>query len=566
MVTLHERDSELLLVQTVTDLDEEQLRDLSASVKKKSVASPILRIIFADLKKNEVYVYRPFHGRPMYYFFDKSKNAIYIATHIKLLKEAGVKIEEEEKAIAEYFFFGNVLPPLTLCKEIFKITRGQTLQIKCTEDNLAIEIRDMPIPSEKRTDLDEPQVSDKIYQMLRSSISHLKPMKNNIALSFSGGLDSSVLARLLEDEVENVHFYSMSYPFEDSENNQETTYARTAAEALHLDYRHFKVDPKEYLNDLIEMIAEGEAPVWYYLQTPLFIALLKHPPNNEQIVIFGEGSDSLFGNQTHHLLHYLQERTDSNYKSRLYALVFNLSKNRYLRKLLRVLLRLTGKQSSNLELANAKIDNNFEDPNNFLWQMSMLGDERWIERKFKFSLKEIVHERKKRLEPFLQNPMSDLVSLSNLFGYESLSALSKIGEKYDRIVLYPYLDDALVNYAFQLSWNFKLQEPKHALRQVARQIGIPDFIITRPKSGFGTKVEYWALPGKIFEPIVTLGKNVFSQEEFHNMQSTNPKKYTTYWFMINYAIWKEIFINGTSPDELKKKLDEILKLTQKPTN
>jgi asparagine synthetase B (glutamine-hydrolysing) len=314
------------------------------------------------------------------------------------------------------------------------------------------------------------------------------------------------------------------------------------------------------------MIAEGEAPIWYYLQTPLFVALLKHPPNDEKIIAFGEGADALFGNQNHRILHYLTEHHSASSTSRLNALIFNLSKNRVLRKLLKALFRLAGKQGGNLELASAKIDDNLEDPNNFLWKMSMIGDEKWTTAKFKFSLKEIVHERKERLEPFLKNPLEDLISLSNLLGYESLSALSKIGEKHGRIVLYPYLDEALMTYVFQLPWKSKLKEPKHFLRQVARNIGVPDFIITRPKSGFGTKAEYWALPGKIFEPIVTLGKNVFSQEEFRSMQSTNPKKCTTYWFMINYAIWKEIFINGTSPDKLKEELNETLRLAQKPTN
>ena len=565
-LTTYELGSELLLIQTVAKLDEAHLQDALASVKKGPLASSILSIIFADLKKGEMYVYRPFHGRPLYYFFDEIRNAIYIATHIKLLKEAGIKIEEEEKAVAEYFFFGNVLPPLTIYKGIFKVARGQTLQIKCIEDSVAIETKDIPIPSQKETALDENEVTDKIYQILRSSIFNLEQFKNSVALSFSGGLDSSILARLLEDEVGNIHCYSLSYPFEDSEKNQETVYARTAARALNLNYEHFQVDYKEYLNCLIEMIAEGEAPIWYYLQTPLFIALLKRQPNNEQIVILGEGSDSLFGNQTHRMLQYLQKRSNQNHTSRSYTLILNLSKNRHFRKLLRVVFRLVGKQSSNLELVKAKIDDNFEDPNNFLWQMSMLGDKEWTERKFKFSLEEIVSERKNRLEPFLKNPMSDLVSLSNLFGYESLSVLSKIGEKYNRTVLYPYLDDALVNYSFQLSWNFKLQEPKHALRQVARKIGVPDFIITRPKKGFGTKAEYWALPGKIFEPIVTLGRNVFSPEEFRSMQSTNSKKRATYWFMMNYAIWKEIFINGTEPDKLKKELNGTLELAEKSSN
>jgi asparagine synthetase B (glutamine-hydrolysing) len=557
--TLSEQDSRLLLMDLVTKPDEDNNPNPSSYLTDGPAENLVLSILFADLKKNSLLVRRPFHGRSLYYRFDKNNNTIYITTHIKLFEEAGLGIEEDEKAVAEYFFFGNVLSPLTLYKDTFKVTRGQTLQIECKSDALTMKVKNSPISIHKRTALDENEVTETITNLLRASLSRLKPMKNKVAISFSGGLDSSVLAQLLETEEQHIHFYSMSYPFEDFENNKETLYARTAAKALHLDYVHFKVDLQEYLNDLIEMIAEGEAPIWYYLQTPLFVALLKHPPNDEEIIVFGEGADSLFGNPNHRIMHYLTEHHDASSTSRLNALVFSLSKNRVLQKLIRGLLRLVGKQGGNLELASAKIDGNFEDPNNFLWKMSMIGDEKWTTAKFKFSLKEIVRARKERLEPFLKNPMEDLISLSNLLGYESLSALSKIGEKHGRIILYPYLDDALMTYVFQLPWKPKLKEPKHFLRQVARKIGVPDFIITRPKSGFGTKAEYWALPGKIFEPIVTLSKNVFSQEEFRSMQSTNPKKNPTFWFMINYALWKEIFINNKSPDLLKQQLSELLK-------
>lgn len=42
------------------------------------------------------------------------------------------------------------------------------------------------------------------------------------------------------------------------------------------------------------------------------------------------------------------------------------------------------------------------------------------------------------------------------------------------------------------------------------------------------------------------------------MQSTDPKKSATFWFMINYAIWKEIFVNDVSPDDLKMALNKLL--------
>ena len=83
---------------------------------------------------------------------------------------------------------------------------------------------------------------------------------------------------------------------------------------------------------------------------------------------------------------------------------------------------------------------------------------------------------------------------------------------------------------------------------------VPEFIITRPKTGFAIKDKHWAERGNIFEPLVPLAKKVFDEKQIRDMQSTDPKKAMTYWNILNYSIWKRLCINNEPVEIL---LDEL---------
>lgn len=185
----------------------------------------------------------------------------------------------------------------------------------------------------------------------------------------------------------------------------------------------------------------------------------------------------------------------------------------------------------------------------------MVGDYEWVTQNFRLSLEALIRDRARRLDSLARYSLYEIVSLCGFLSDIVDSMLWKVGEKYGRKLLFPFFNDVLVAYAFELPWEFKLKEPKYALREVARKIGIPKFIISRPKMGFPTRPEYWALRGKILEPFVALCKDFFSEQDFRRMQSTDTRKSTTLWLMINYALWKKIFIKGESPEELKRKLN-----------
>src|SRR5687768_16957306 len=121
-----------------------------------------------------------------------------------------------------------------------------------------------------------------------------------------------------------------------------------------------------------------------------------------------------------------------------------------------------------------------------------------------------------------------------------------MGEAAGKWVYYPFNWPALLDTAFETPWDVKLAEPKGVLRAVARRVGVPEFIITRPKANFNAVPKTWAFPGGVLEPLVPLAAKVFDKKQIQMVQSEEPGKAYTFWTMLNHAIWRRLFIDGES--------------------
>jgi len=84
-----------------------------------------------------------------------------------------------------------------------------------------------------------------------------------------------------------------------------------------------------------------------------------------------------------------------------------------------------------------------------------------------------------------------------------------------------------------------LKEAKHILRLIAKQLCVADFIIERPKSGFGIAPSKWANKGGIFEPLIPLASKCFDKNIIRHFQSVEPKNAMTFWNILNYWSYPE---------------------------
>jgi asparagine synthetase B (glutamine-hydrolysing) len=402
---------------------------------------------------------------------------------------------------------------------------------------------DLPLPVKGATAMEA--VCEETLALLEESFGFLKPAAQRTAMLLSGGLDSSVLFRLAQRHLGIDASYSTGYPFQSEYENVEKDYALTAAQAFGSRHVYHEVTSEDLQHAIVQSIARAEEPL-LFIQPAMFLLLFsKGLPVEKEIVVSGQGADALFGLPTHHNLSWSENRN---------PFLAALARGPVLR-LARALWRDTLENRRQLERLSYinRISRPFSDPRHVLWTFGSFGNEDWVCEHFGVRLDDIVEGRYRSLEKFKDRSIYDLVSILAFFGEipARKNVWSKLAEVQGRTVFYPFNEERLVSLLFSLTWDMKLADAKAILQGVARRLNVPDFIIDRPKSGFGVRPRQVAEIGGILDPLVPLAWKVFDARFLNSMrESIEQKMPHTFWNAINYAIWKRTCIDNEPADAL----------------
>ncbi len=513
----------------------------------------LVKVVF-DHNSRKLSIFKPTHsGRPIYYYLN-SKGEFFSSTHIKVLRIAGVPIQENTQLLPEFFTYRFVLPPNTLYKDIFQLTIGDIIHIDIRGDKCVIKDDQFYDPFSNRSELYNLKIDNSILQIsndLSDSISNLHSMPNRLAFLLSGGLDSSILFQLGKKQFNISRSYSTGYPFEDTHNNHEKEYAVSAAKAFGANHCYYEPKVEDYLDAFIRTIFSAEEPVNHLQSVLLFLLYENSIPQNENIIISGEGADGIFGNEIQSLI----------YNSLKHKEILPLASAYPFFTLFKGLSQITGRGNEFIRRINAfrMINKNLGDPDNIIYSISKYGDENWVCKYFNMSRKEVIQSRYNWVKKFENHSIYDIITMISILGSGSTtqSIWSKIGEANKLITYYPYYNKKIIEDSFLISWPDKLDKPKNILRKVAQIINIPEFIIQRPKKGFGIHPGKWAIKGGVFDSLIPVAAKIFDEKLIRNFQSNEHHSAMTFWNILNYSVWKRLFINNEPIDTL---LDEILKI------
>jgi asparagine synthase (glutamine-hydrolysing) len=133
---------------------------------------------------------------------------------------------------------------------------------------------------------------------VRRRISGLK----KIAVAFSGGLDSSVIAFLAKRRCANVHLIHVSL-----KNRLETEQAKKTADELKLPihvYLFGEEDVERVISKVVELIEEPD-PVKASIGVPFYWTAEKTAEAGFKVLLAGQGADELFGGYQRYINDYL---------------------------------------------------------------------------------------------------------------------------------------------------------------------------------------------------------------------------------------------------------------------
>ncbi len=503
-----------------------------------------------DKDKNVLSIFKSTLSGSTIYYHLNSKGEFFCSTHISMLRKAGVPIEENAEVLPEFFVYRKLMPTKTMYKNIYRLVIGGKLQIRILNGECVIESVEHYNLPKKDQNIASIYSSSKIaYDYLYKSIEKLNSCKNEIALLLSGGIDSSILCTICKDNFGTDTSYSTGYPFGDPKLNTEKRYAISAAQAFGMNHHYYESTNKDYLIDFLESISKAEEPL-NHLQTVCVHSLFKKGiPENKKIVILGSGAGPSFGNFRNYL--YLKDK-----------ILYRLLSTKESRAILGIASKITGKGRKFVETLNKCASKHLVcDPKNLIWSWSDYGSKKWVCDYFNVTEEDIIRKACNFIKKFEDRPIYDICSLYSLFNDEDIteSVWAKIGEENGRILYSPFYDLDVLNYVFSIPWKLKMKRPENILRkEIARRGNVPEFIIARPKSGFGIRNEFWSEKGGVFEPLVPLASKVFDEKQIRDMQSLDPKKAMTFWNILNYAIWKRLCINNEPLELLVDELKECI--------
>jgi asparagine synthase (glutamine-hydrolysing) len=490
-------------------------------------------------------------GRSIYYYIN-TDGKFFCSTHIAMLRKAGVPIVENTDVLAEFFVYRFVSPPFTLYKNIYQLLAGSSLQVKVIDDHCVVSRMNTYTPPKPiHHKLNKDIYRDEILDILQKNMSIFKFVKDRMAILFSGGLDSSILFRVLQYNLEIADTFSTGYPFEDPKMNIEKEYASSAAASLAAKHSYYEGSIKDYLFGMLESIFFAEEPIHHLQSVPLYLLFKNGIPKSKDIIICGEGADSVFGLELHSSIYRIEK-----------LLVGLLSRHAVIHTL-ELISSITQIKNDKIKFLRELTKRHLPiyDARNLIWSFGAYGSIDWVLENYNKSINEIIEGRYRLIEPVKDRSWYDILSILSVFGSTAISTAiwSKLAESQEKLIYYPFIEERIMNYAYSVAWEVKLKSKKHILREIARRLEIPDFIINRSKSGFGIKPARWATTDGIFELLSPLVRRYFDKQLVQEVQSIETRKAMIFWNMLNYGIWKRLFIENEPLERLVEELDSNIR-------
>ncbi len=423
-----------------------------------------------------------FGEKPFFYFIDK--NIFAFASEMKALWALGVNKSADEKMMLNFLVLGYVQSgsnePHTFFKNIFKLPPAHTgIFTPATMQFTVTKYRD--INKENSIKITEKEAAEKLEGLLAASVKYRLRSDVAVGSSLSGGIDSSTIALLIDQELKqknNGSFNTFSAIFPGFEKDESKLIEQVTKQA---GIKNFTVTPTaaELIKDFEKLCYHQEEPFassGIYAQFRVFELASKH---NVKVLLDGQGADEILAGYTKYLHWYLQELTGRNK-------FLKAKKERHAFEKNNISVRWNLKNAAAAYLpAHAALALEKRDYSKFI-NNSVINPQ-------------LLHNVKGKEWSGLYKPV--VTKLNDILYYNTMErGLEELLRYADRNsmahgteVRLPFLNFDLVSFIFSLPSSFKIRDgfTKYILRK-AMDKKVPDDIIwKREKTGFETPQKSW---------------------------------------------------------------------------
>ena len=425
-----------------------------------------------DKYEHKLYLARDRVGiKPLYYAYQNGEFSF--ASQPKGLSSS-LRHTTSGKSIIQFMSLGYIPNDKSYFRDICKLPPAHYLIFDGAQIHTK---RYWDVPQDKIS-VDYQGAIEQTEQLLRSSIKYRLLADVKVGSFLSGGVDSSLVSAIMSQEASS-QIKTFSIGFEDVKYD-ESSYAREVAKHLNSEHFEYICTPSDILSLASNLDTFFDEPFGDASSLPMML-LSQITGKQVSVALSGDGGDELF-------LGY-----DRYFLTQKYHSIFNK-----IPPLLRTILSSLSKYSSNDKLTKLRHPLRYLSKENLYtllatsikpWELTSLFHRDFIEDNFSkvpsyLDLLELPHQ------------FDTLTDFSRVDFYRYLP--DDILTKVDRATMayglearVPLLDHRLVEFAFSLPEEIKLQHGAKSILKSILHKYIPDDLINRPKKGFSVPLKHW---------------------------------------------------------------------------
>jgi asparagine synthase (glutamine-hydrolysing) len=461
---------------------------LNLLIREKENALNKLNGFFAfclyDKQEQSFLLARDRYGvKPLLYLYDEDK--FIFASEMKSMLQYGIGKNINYNTLYTYLQLNYIPAPDTIFTSVKKLLPGHYLKIT---NRQLIEDRFYAIPYTPDHTLTYESATEKFKTLLEASVQRRLIADVPLGCFLSGGIDSSVITGLAKKHKPDLHTFSIG--FKDEKFFDETHYAYLVANHFKTDHTVFSLtnnDLYEHLNSILDYLDEPFAD-----SSAINVYILsKETRKHATVALSGDGADELLGGYNKHAAHYkaIHKSWRENLVASL-AFVWKIlpqSRNNFLGNKARQAARF----AEGMTLSSTER----------YWRWAGLANEteafRLLSEASQNQLNRQAYQTAKNelLKHLGENEHLNDILLTDtqlVLPNDMLAKVDLMSMANSLEVRTPYLDYELVNFAFSLPDDYKINGTirKRILQDSYRDF-LPAELYMRPKKGFEVPLLKW---------------------------------------------------------------------------
>ena len=504
--------------------------------------------VIYDKKEKTSLVARDRFGIKPFLFYKKD-NAFYFASEMKALLEFDIPREIDHTSLYTYLQLNYVPEPHSMIKDVKKLKPGHYLKIDAQNRVQKIPFYqiDYPKVDAQYLDLSYDAAKRQFLEILDRSVERRLVADVPLGTFLSGGIDSSLITALASRKVDKLSTFSIG--FKDDPHFDETEFALAVAKKFNTNHHVFSLSRNDLLESLYETLDYIDEP--FADSSALAVnALSREAKKYVTVALSGDGADEMFSGYHKHMGEFLMRQ--------------NGFKQQVVKKLSPVWSALPKSRNSSLGNLFRKFDK-------FAIGSALNKEERywlWASLLNEADSSNLMLKRPQK-ESYLKRKEEILATLSKgkdfndvLYTDVSLVLQSDMLRKVDLMsmangleVRTPFLDHELMNFAFSIPANFKIDGhmKKKLVQDAARDI-LPEKLYNRPKKGFEVPLGSWMrdelhdlIENNLLSDEFIKGQNLFNLSYVNQLKvklrSSDPEdSQANIWALLVFNNWWKKYI------------------------